>query len=87
MIEAVKSIKYSYYKAKDLDFKPVAYDINNSKKVRPILSNFQQKKTVLIIALKVTRKDSFGHFYEPVNYLCFCDLHQDRPLKTSNSNS
>ena len=31
--EAVKSVKYSYYKAKDLGFKPVAYDVNNSKKV------------------------------------------------------
>ena len=31
--EAVKAVKYSYYKAKDLGFKPVAYDVNNSKKV------------------------------------------------------
>ncbi|KAL5266612.1 hypothetical protein ACHWQZ_G003848 [Mnemiopsis leidyi] len=31
--EAVKTVRYSYYKAKDLAFKPVAYDVNNSKKL------------------------------------------------------
>ena len=66
--EAVKTIKYSYYKAKDLDFKPVAYDINNSKKVNNIFY-LSAKKTVLKIAFQMIREDSFGYFGESVHYL------------------
>ncbi|XP_063685224.1 uncharacterized protein LOC134819290 isoform X2 [Bolinopsis microptera] len=70
--EAVKEVKYSYYKAKDLGYKPVAYDINNSKKLTECDVT---KGTCVLSSVKWSgAADSPTKFENFDNYLYQCNV-------------